>query len=725
MIKKTLLDTIHNLSHYARKTAKNVLKPVNILYSSVLLGLALSSSPLKSQSAPDTLWANGIFNTKNIENTEIIPQVSLFLRPHQMSMTIPNVIYQYITDNNGEVTYNLPVFIDTTIGINNVVNNGFSAFPNFGNELNIFFSKQEKGIVEIYTMTGQLINSQEFNADRTYMNFEKLPLGMYVYSIKTESGHVHNSKFLKQNTTITGPSQKPNQNGNGLKNIEIYEAEYWAKWEKEGYHTDSTLITLNQGNNPPIILNMEPIAPDTLWANGFILTKNIETTGSVLNVSLYLRPHQMSIITPDTTYQYTTDGNGMTIYDLPVFIGPITKKNKKENNLKNLETIQAEYWAKWEKEGFYTDSTLITLNEGNNPPIFLNMTPLPGLPKNQDIAGIIYNGDNNYAPVSGATVILEHLNTGEVFTQITGSDGSFFFQDMPVRMGWTGTDQNYLFSAGGIEGMYSFADVPYTTPMYLENTWTANDTINDNFNVVLKNKLETSSAIHIRQQTMHSTRQTDVLYYFKPEVPSSSRELFNNYFNQLMQDENNVFNFIETFSPIHGITGITIGNGTPNTQSYSEEIVTPLGHTLYPVKWANNTMSPGNYIVFVHEIKRAIGLTEVAWPSVMKTPALVYTQEDKDIGMFERAYWNSVYQDEKTWISLKHYLAEDLSSKVQKENSHDDKNENNFLKTNNYYTDITLLHNQSFNYFNKFFCFYVSYKALLIIVLVWWIFFRF
>ncbi|MDZ7742475.1 MAG: hypothetical protein U5Q03_12175 [Bacteroidota bacterium] len=36
----------------------------------------------------------------------------------------------------------------------------------------------------------------------------------------------------------------------------------------------------------------------------------------------------------------------------------------------------------------------------------------------------------------------------------------------------------------------------------------------------------------------------------------------------------------------------------------------------------------------------------------MEAIPIQYTQEDKDIGEFERAYWNSVYQDEKTWIDL-------------------------------------------------------------------------
>ena len=510
---------------------------------------ALSSSPLKSQTAPDTIWGTGIFQTLNEQTTGFIPGTLLSLAPHDMLMVIPDTTYQFTTLNGGWTPYTLPVYIDSTTGINNLVNNGFSAFPGSGSELNIFFSQKEKGVIDFYNMAGRLVKSKEFNSDKEYLSFEKLPLGMYVYSIKTENGFFHSSKFLKQNTSTSGPSQRP---------------------------------------------------------------------------------------------------------------------NNQENNLKDLQTHQAEYWVKWEHPDFYTDSTLVTLNEGNNIPKNFFMTPLPGLPTNQDIAGIVYNGDDNYSTIAGATVILKHLNTGEVFTQITGSDGSFFFEDMPVRMGWTGTDQNYLFSAGGIEGMYSFVNVPYTTPMHLENTWTAEDTINDQFNVVLKYKLENSSAQHIKEQTSNGTQQTVVLYYYLPDVSAHRRIQYNNYFQQFMEDENNIFTFEEAVNPVHGITGITIGSGTPNTQTYPESVQTPLGHILYPVKWANTTMSTSNYIVFVHEIKRAIGLLGVAWPSVMQTPAVVYNEEDKSIAQFERSYWNSIYQDGKTWISLEFYLAENLGSKTQK-----------------------------------------------------------
>ena len=90
-------------------------------------------------------------------------------------------------------------------------------------------------------------------------------------------------------------------------------------------------------------------------------------------------------------------------------------------------------------------------------------------------------------------------------------------------------------------------------------------------------------------------------------------------------------------------TGINIEYGTYNTQTDGEEIITPFG-TLHRVISATSTMGTGNYNGFVHEIKRALGISEVSWESVMKTPAVIYSTEDKNIGMFEGQYWKSLYE---------------------------------------------------------------------------------
>ncbi|OYT15550.1 MAG: hypothetical protein B7C24_12475 [Bacteroidetes bacterium 4572_77] len=79
-------------------------------------------------------------------------------------------------------------------------------------------------------------------------------------------------------------------------------------------------------------------------------------------------------------------------------------------------------------------------------------------------------------------------------------------------------------------------------------------------------------------------------------------------------------------------------------------------------------MGTGNYKGFVHEIKRAIGIAGVGWESVMQALALVYHQEDKNIGQFEREYWNGIYQDNMSWIDL-NKIAEDLENKSNQSNT--------------------------------------------------------
>ncbi|NPD47736.1 hypothetical protein [Lentimicrobium sp. S6] len=63
-------------------------------------------------------------------------------------------------------------------------------------------------------------------------------------------------------------------------------------------------------------------------------------------------------------------------------------------------------------------------------------------------------------------------------------------------------------------------------------------------------------------------------------------------------------------------------------------------------------MHTGDYNKFVHEIKRAIGLSEVSWQSVMESLGLVYTTEDKKIGQFEAKYHTSTYEHNKTQIDI-------------------------------------------------------------------------
>jgi len=189
-------------------------------------------------------------------------------------------------------------------------------------------------------------------------------------------------------------------------------------------------------------------------------------------------------------------------------------RNNQEDVFKNT-TFQdyATYKVKWEKGGWLTDSTNIDVYTGENGNFFFYLERPEPITATQDIAGFVQNGnsDTPLERIADAAVVLEHLNTGDFYLEYTQADGTFIFNDMPVQMHYLDPKQEFLFHVGGIENKYAFKNVEYSTPLHNENTWTASDTINDNFNVVLMDKVLTTSAEHIGDQDRHGTRRSSQL----------------------------------------------------------------------------------------------------------------------------------------------------------------------------------------------------------------------
>ena len=244
-------------------------------------------------------------------------------------------------------------------------------------------------------------------------------------------------------------------------------------------------------------------------------------------------------------------------------------------------------------------------------------------------------------------VKVEVVASGIVFTDTTGSDGCFLIEGVPLG-------EDILFSAGGLAGKGDVSNFPYTTPEEIVNP---DDSVNNNFSVVLPDDVPTTTWYHIRGQNVHGTGQ-DTIWYNVTEGGFTLVQENNirNHFANLQIEENEVFIYVE--KPNASDTGINISNGTYNTSPTVKTIVTPLGNSLYPVVYANTTMPGGGFQYhnsFVHEIKRALGFDEVSWSysSVMDALATVYILEDKDISReVSRAYWIAVYQDEKTNIPI-------------------------------------------------------------------------
>ena len=554
----SLQDTMNKSGHAAKcgiKTAvKAITKPVNTFIALATIATIMSTSEVKAQNynpQGDTLWGTGFFVTQNIDDGENIGNVSLYLRPENMAMATPNITYELTTASNGLAPYRLPVYIDSTTGIKDIVKNEVQVLPTFGSELNAFFPKIEKGTIEIYNMNGQLVQKQDFNTDHEYLQFNDVASGMYIYNIRTESGVNLGGKFLKQNVPLKGPSAKPINNTNStFKETQIYSATYWAKWVHPDFHTDSTLITLEEGENNPIFLYMTSSIP---------------------------------------------------------------------------------------------------------PPI-----------DNQDLEGYVWKLENTNLALPNAQVRATVNSTGAQYNAVSDNNGHFIINDLPLG-------EEITFDVGGIPGRYSFAGINYTTPSSIENPA---DSVNSNFGAVLPLKLASSSAQHIKNQTSNGTHQETIWFYLGNSFNTTAKNTIRNYFTNLQSDENNVYIFAESDTELNN-TGINIQYGTYNTQAYNDEVNTPFGGILYPVMYANSTMGIGSYIGFVHEIKRALGFDEVSWYSVMQTPVQGYTQEDKDIAQFvERPYWNSVYQENKTWIDLNKIVEEMPGSKsMQSSNTSNSYNE--------------------------------------------------
>lgn len=197
-----LTDITNSLGHPdsivgTKKGLKAATRPVNLVIAGVALKTLLSSFDAKAQIEADTIWGEGIFLTVNHETGDAEPNIELNLRAENMSMVTPTTTWQYITDNNGGAEFYLPVYIDSTTGIRDLLQSESSIVPNFGSEMNAFFPQIQQGSIEVYNMAGQLVEKRDFHSDHEYLQLDNLATGMYVYNIRTTDGVELGGKFLK------------------------------------------------------------------------------------------------------------------------------------------------------------------------------------------------------------------------------------------------------------------------------------------------------------------------------------------------------------------------------------------------------------------------------------------------------------------------------------------------------------------------------------------------
>lgn len=293
-----------------------------------------------------------------------------------------------------------------------------------------------------------------------------------------------------------------------------------------------------------------------------------------------------------------------------------------------LET--ATYMMSWHGPGVKTDSIEVQLTEGYMGIVNLFMEPIAGIPQHQDFTGTVRDGSNNNAPIANTLVTLEDVVSGDTLWMFTGSDGTFSFNNLDL-------DKQYIFNVGNVSGKQSHKDSYCSTPIEIT---VASDTAINLTDVFLLD-LDGLSTQHIKDHTSNGSQQGVIQYYLGDSYTETQKTWLRNSMVQFQSSENNTHILEESLTQLNG-TGINIEYGTNNTQTDEEAIVTPFG-TLYRVISATSTMGTGNYATFVHEIKRALGIDEVTWYSVMRSDAPEVTTEDNNIGMFEGKYWKNMY----------------------------------------------------------------------------------
>lgn len=471
------LLTIINFTYSALKRNIVLTKLGKLTIYIIYLGFVFIHILTQAQNIGDTIYGIGALHTKDIEYSNKIPNVQLSLRPESMLGILPDSIYYYISNAQGIAYYNLPIYIDPSTGQGEFARVVPKAFPSIGSELNIIFPQAEKGIIEIYNNYGQLQMKKSFNTDHEYLLLNNLHSGMYIYSVRTNNGIVYNGKFIKQNIAASGPVKRPlNDNFITNKNNLLYEASYWAKWEKDGYYTDSLLITFDEGFDN-IDLNIKSNI-DIIWGEVFINFEDTIGGQSLSNIDVFIRPDSIEMVAWDTIYHYLTNDNGdIEFFNLPVYIDTIP-----DDTIIGSD-FMARYWIKWVPEqgpfsGFYTDSSLIEISEEFSWAI-LYLETVPGLPQHQHIGGDVH--DELDQALEGVTVWIKDLATDEVLGEtITDSNGNYMFAN-PVPVG-----TQIYFGVGGLPEKYAFVGDEYSVPEEIVQ-W--DDTIKSNFKYILYDKL--------------------------------------------------------------------------------------------------------------------------------------------------------------------------------------------------------------------------------------------
>lgn len=609
-----------------------------------------------SQAKYDTIWGHGYFKVMSNLDNQILEGVNITLRAEDVPHLEGGYAHHTVSSQYGWAEFEIPVYIDSDVGLSSVSSNRYGIFPNIGSKLNVIVPDNSYAELRLYDLQGRLVLDHSLSVSCVY-DIGFLPTGTYIYQLLGETFRI-TDKFVKINNAYTVASSRNNDSN---KSVMSYDATYWVSWEYQDYKTDSILMDFEDGDNETIDLII-PYYRELVFWEDWIIFKNSETGDNVyVGVEIYAWQETIDMEVWDSVfYAFAEDGLAFDV-SLPVYIDTIV-----DGYIAPGEK-SADYWVKWVPEqgefsGYHTDSAIITINQ-NDEYIIIPIDPVTPLPQNQDLTGrVLHQIGQNVTTYPLSTVYITNSSTGAVTSIEADENANWVFPNAPLNT-------TFLVSYEGNGSEWSPEDVAYTTPVYNENTWSASDTIHSGLTGIIVQPDDETTAEHLAQQGGHGTNQDIIEYYLIPNsFTSIEEENVHNYFLNLTADENQAYVFTESTEPLNG-TGITLSHGTNNTDADEADISTSWNHHLYPAKSAITTTNADSYIVFVHEVKQALGFQQVAWgpdydESVMETPVQNYSQEDIAISKLVSTYYYDAYQNNTHGVPLS-YLTPGVSKSTK------------------------------------------------------------
>ena len=509
----------NGLKRFANQARDALKKPRNTILALSTVATILGSINLQAQNNDD-LYATGAILATYYPSAFTIQNVKITAK----STIEPDKEYKFKTNIGGFCLYNnpgLPVQISTEINEQDN-NNEITVLPNIGPKFNVTIPNEEQGVINLYDLSGKQVLTKNINSNNEQIDVSHLRNAMYVYAIQTKSGEQLTGKYKKQD-----------------------------------------------------------FIPE-----GFTATKPSH---------------------------------------------------------KNSKSPTAEYTLVWEHPDFYKDSMVVTLHEGPNNPIIMELTPIDNSPvQHQDLVGTAKSSAlEGYFPLKNMTAILYFPNTNQTIETTTNEEGTFIFKDIP-------TYTNCEISIGGDDSRVAFNNIRYNVP----KIWDDNDTIAHIFNTVHERKSLLFTVDELKKHTENGSINQEKTYFYDNSVSLDDKQVYENWFNRL-EEISNDYTYKEVFNLEEANIQITDGNY--NIEKEFSEINNPL-EKLRPVTNSIITLNTEGHLGdFAKLIYQANGKELTNDDGVLgpNPPATGPTEKDRAIATVDMNYWvNAVYTDQETFIDL-------------------------------------------------------------------------